>query len=54
VFSVLREIEWARERGIPHYYLGYWIEGCETMDYKAQYNPHELLVDGQWVASSES
>lgn len=49
VFSVLREIEWARERGIPHYYLGYWIEGCETMDYKAQYSPHELLVDGQWV-----
>lgn len=54
VFSVLKEIEWAGQRGIPQYYLGYWIQGCATMDYKAQYNPHELLVDGQWVAGSES
>lgn len=52
VFSILREIEWARERAIPYYYLGYWIEGCPTMDYKADYGPHELLIDGQWVARS--
>ncbi|MBE7490442.1 MAG: arginyltransferase [Planctomycetes bacterium] len=49
VFSVLKEIEWARQRGIPWYYLGYWIQGCPTMNYKANYRPHELLVDGRWV-----
>ncbi len=49
VLSVLREIEWARNQNIPHYYLGYWIQGCTTMDYKAKYRPHELLVQGQWV-----
>lgn len=48
VFSVLQEIEWTRAQGIPHYYLGYWIEGAATMQYKANYRPHELLRDGEW------
>lgn len=48
VHSVLAEIAWAREAGIPHYYLGYWVEGSATMAYKAQYGPHELLLDGRW------
>ena len=50
VFSVLAEIEWTKSIGVPHYYLGYWIEGCAAMEYKANYGPHELLVDGQWRA----
>ncbi|MFM8980234.1 MAG: arginyltransferase, partial [Planctomycetia bacterium] len=49
VYSVLAEIEWARQAGVPHYYLGYWVEGSATMAYKAQYGPHELLLDGRWV-----
>lgn len=48
VFSVLAEIEWCRQNSIPHYYLGYWIEGAPTMHYKANYRPHELLRDGVW------
>lgn len=48
VFSVLAEIEWTRKLGVPHYYLGYWVEGAETMHYKANYRPHELWLDGQW------
>lgn len=48
VFSVLAEIGLCRSRGIPWYYLGYWIEGARTMDYKARFRPHELLVDGTW------
>ena len=48
VFSVLAEIEWTRQLGVPHYYLGYWIEAAPTMHYKANYRPHELLRDGRW------
>lgn len=48
VFSVLYEIEHARRVGIPWYYLGYWVEGSRTMHYKANYTPHEVLVDGRW------
>lgn len=48
VFSVLAEIDWTRQLGVPHYYLGYWVEGAKTMAYKASYRPHEVLVDGAW------
>ena len=48
VHSVLAEIDWTRQIGAPHYYLGFWVEGAATMDYKAAYRPHELLVDGVW------
>lgn len=48
VYSVLREIELCRQKGIPHYYLGYWVKGCQAMEYKARYQPYELLIDGKW------
>ena len=44
VASVLRQIELATSRGIPHVYLGFWVEGNPSMRYKAGYAPHELLV----------
>jgi arginine-tRNA-protein transferase len=48
-FSTLWEIDYARRRGAPHYYLGYWISGCATMHYKCAFRPHELLhPDGIW------
>lgn len=49
VFSVLAEIDWTRRIGAPFYYLGFWIEGAKTMQYKANYGPHELLRDGRWA-----
>lgn len=48
VFSAVTEIELCRQWGIPYYYLGYWIAGSATMAYKAQYYPHELMIDGVW------
>ncbi|HEY7117030.1 MAG TPA: arginyl-tRNA--protein transferase, partial [Tepidisphaeraceae bacterium] len=52
-FSALWEIEFARSRGIPYYYLGYWVAGCGAMEYKASFGPHEVLgTDGVWRAGS--
>lgn len=51
VFAILWQIERARELGLAHVYLGYWIENCQKMRYKDRYQPLELLVDGRWTAS---
>lgn len=48
VHSVLAEIELCKDWGIPYYYLGYWVPGCGSMAYKADYYPHEILVEDTW------
>jgi len=48
-FSALYEIDWAKNAGIPYYYLGYWVKGCGAMEYKSGFKPCELLgTDGVW------
>ena len=47
VFNVLRLVEECRRRGLPHLYLGYYVEACRTMEYKADYRPCEILEPGR-------
>ncbi len=49
-FAVLWQIEEAKRLGLPHLYLGYWIEECRKMNYKTRFRPIEALRDGQWRA----
>ncbi len=51
-YSCLTEIEWCREHGYEHYYLGYWIEDCPSMSYKDRFQPFELMdwSGRQWKA----
>jgi arginine-tRNA-protein transferase len=49
-YSVLWQIEQTKLLKLPHVYLGYWIEGSSKMAYKSSFGPHQVLVDGQWVA----
>jgi len=51
VFSAVAEIGEARRRGVDHYHLGFWVQGAQTMSYKADYGPHEVLRDGEWRPS---
>lgn len=49
VFGGLREIEECHRRGLPYWYLGYFVRDCRSMNYKASYGPHELLdARGDW------
>jgi arginine-tRNA-protein transferase len=47
-YSVLWQVEQTKALKLRHVYLGYWIERSPKMAYKAQFRPHQLLVDGQW------
>lgn len=50
VYSVLNEIELCRATGRRYLYLGYYIAASPHMKYKAQYQPHERRVAGEWQA----
>lgn len=53
IFSSLCEIAECRRRGLPYWYIGYYVAGCRKMDYKAEFRPHELLgEDGVWRRQS--
>jgi len=40
-FSILKEIEHARSLDLPYYYLGYYVPGCDSMEYKDSFRPRE-------------
>ena len=48
-YNVLWQIEQTKQLKLRHVYLGYWIEHSPKMAYKAQFQPHQLLLDGQWA-----
>ena len=47
-YTILDHIQQARAAGFHHLYLGYWIPGSEKMAYKAEFQPLELLLGGEW------
>lgn len=48
-FLILDHIEQARARRLPYVYLGYLVEGCRKMSYKAQYKPLEAYTPDGWM-----
>jgi arginine-tRNA-protein transferase len=48
-FVILDHIQKAKALGLPHVYLGYWVEGSKKMGYKAAYLPQERLGLHGWA-----
>jgi arginine-tRNA-protein transferase len=48
-FMILDHIRRARTRGLPHVYLGYWVEGSRKMAYKTRFLPQEHLLMQGWT-----
>lgn len=46
--AILELINQARVLGADYLYLGYWISNCQKMNYKVDYRPMELLINGKW------
>ena len=47
-FVILDHLRQAQATGLPYVYLGYWVGGSLKMDYKARFNPLEVLKPGGW------
>lgn len=47
-FMILDHIQRARDRGLPHVYLGYWVEGSRKMEYKTRFRPQDHLGPSGW------
>ena len=48
-FMILDHIRTARQRGLPHVYLGYWVRGSRKMGYKIRFLPQEHLLSAGWT-----
>lgn len=48
-WNVLRIIDEAARRDVPFVYLGYYVKGCGSLEYKANFRPNQIrLPDGTW------
>src|SRR5690606_862166 len=47
-FMILDHVQRARAAGLPHVYLGYWVEGSRKMQYKTRFRPQEHLGPRGW------
>lgn len=49
VYTILSQIEQAKQAGFDYLYLGYWIKACQKMSYKVDYRPVELFINDRWT-----
>lgn len=50
IWNVLNIIREANARGLPHVYLGYYVKGCGSLEYKANFRPNQILgAAGTWI-----
>jgi len=53
-YMILWLIDRAREMELPHVYLGFWIDGCRKMSYKASFRPLETYTADGWKSFDPS
>ena len=48
-FNVMRLLDECRLRKLTYLYLGYYVAGCRSLEYKANFKPNQVLhPDGEW------
>ena len=52
-YIIMDHIARAARVGMPHVYLGYWIDGCRRMEYKTKFQPMERLGPNGWSRFGE-
>ena len=52
-YSILWQLEEAKTLNLAYVYLGYWIQGSQKMDYKANFLPLELFITEKWSRTNQ-
>lgn len=47
-FSIIKQIQFCQSRGIPYFYMGYFIAKNASLAYKANFRPNEIYIDHEW------
>ncbi len=42
-FSLLKQIEFAKNYNLAWIYLGYYVKNCQSLSYKDEYKPYQIL-----------
>ena len=53
-FCILQQIELCKAMAYPYLYLGYWVDGCQKMQYKTDFHPQDHFNGHDWAAYSVS
>lgn len=48
-YAILWQIQLCKALGLDYLYLGYWIKAHQKMNYKANFQPLEILIGGRWL-----
>jgi len=43
IYSLVKQVEFAKILNKKWIYLGYWVDGCRSFEYKAKFKPLEIL-----------
>ncbi len=49
-YAILWQIQESLRLGLPYLYLGYWVQDCQKMSYKTQYQPLQGFINQYWQA----
>ena len=47
-FSILKQLEFCRKKGVKFFYLGYYIGDNQSLKYKGDFRPNEIYIDNSW------
>lgn len=48
-YCILQQIDLCTAMAFPYLYLGYWVDGCQKMQYKTDYRPQEHFNGHNWI-----
>lgn len=48
-YGILCQLDLCKITSKPWLYLGYWVDGCDKLSYKMDYQPAEIFRDGHWI-----